>query len=280
MDLFELDTIKGQASNQQLEYLRHKLKEEDLKGVDLLVQESRGVFRKYSHHLEAVFSVLMEAPNELHMKNIEESVVAYLKDQGVSASWITMIKGALRLRKMVENNSEWYNEQEVQILSGLETEKAYLTSRMTIEGQKKLCDIYKAKGSIPVREVREHQKQYQFDPSSIWKDTNSERRSKKSNSPCAVDLVAPKRAIPRDVLDLVGHLSLILDELADRIESWEKDPRVHAMVDRDLLISITKAFCVEWYEDSGADDFYFGQGRGFTHVSPLIRFIDDDDIPF
>lgn len=214
------------------------------------------------------------------MKNIEESVVAYLKDQGVSASWITMIKGALRLRKMVENNSEWYNEQEVRILSSLETEKAYLTSRMTIEGQRKLCDIYKAKGSIPVRGVREHQKQYQFDPSSIWKDTNSEMRSKKSNSPCAVDLVAPKRAIPRDVLDLVGHLSLILDELADRIESWEKDPRVHAMVDRDLLISITKAFCAEWYEDSDADDFYFGQGRGFTHVSPLIRFIDEDDIPF
>ena len=80
MDLLSLDTIKKQANDRQLEYLKTNLKEEDLAGVDLLVQENKSVFRKYSRHLEAVFSVLLEAHIELHMKRVEESVVAYLKE--------------------------------------------------------------------------------------------------------------------------------------------------------------------------------------------------------
>ena len=92
MDLLSLDTIKEQANDRQLEYLKSNLKEEDLKGVDLLIQENKTVFRKYSHHLEAVFSALLEAPNELHMKRVEESVIAYLKEQGVSSAWISMAK--------------------------------------------------------------------------------------------------------------------------------------------------------------------------------------------
>ena len=104
MDLLSLDTIKEQANDRQLEYLRLNLKEKDLKGVDLLIQENKTVFRKYSHHLEAVFSVLLDAPNELHMKRVEESVITYLKEQGVSSTWISMTKGSLKLRKMIKNH--------------------------------------------------------------------------------------------------------------------------------------------------------------------------------
>ena len=57
-------------------------------------------------------------------------------------------------------------DEQIEILSSLESEKAYLTSRMTIEGQRKLCDIHKLKGGISVREVRRHLKDHQFDSSS------------------------------------------------------------------------------------------------------------------
>ena len=66
---------------------------------------------------------------------------------------------------MIKNHRYWYSDEQVDILSSLESEKAYLTSRMTIEGQKKLCEIYKLKGSISVRELRCHLKDYKFDPS-------------------------------------------------------------------------------------------------------------------
>ena len=267
MDLLSLDTIKEQVNDRQLEYLKTNLKEEDLAGVDLLVQENKSVFRKYSRHLEAVFSVLLEAPNELHMKRVEESVVVYLKEQGVSSTWISMTKGALKLRKMIKNHREWYSDQEVEILSSMESEKAYLTSRMTIEGQKKLCDIHRVKGGISLREARLHLKDHQFDPSSIWRDQTQGKKKTQGSGSESFDLVAPKRAVPREVLDLVNQLSLIMENLSEQLEVWEKDPRVHAMVDRDLLIRLTKAFCVEWYEDS---DPYGLTGRGFVHEDPAF----------
>ena len=265
MDLLSLDTIKEQANDRQLEYLKSNLKEEDLKGVDLLIQENKTVFRKHSHHLEAVFSALLEAPNELHMKRVEESVIAYLKEQGVSSTWISMTKGSLKLRKMIKNHREWYSDQEVEILSNLESEKAYLTSRMTIEGQKKLCDIHKVKGGISVREARLHLKDHQFDPSSLWKDQAQGKKKAQRICTDSFDLVAPKRAVPREVLDLVNQLSVVIETLSEKIELWEKDPRVHSMVDRDLLINLTKIFCVEWYENDETCDPY-SNGRGFTHI--------------
>ena len=115
MDLLSQESIKQQANDRQLEYLRKNLKEEDLRGIDHFIQENKSVFKKYSRHLEAVFSVLLEAPNELHMKRVEESVVAYLKEQGVSSTWVSMTKGALKLRKMIKNHREWYSDQEVEI---------------------------------------------------------------------------------------------------------------------------------------------------------------------
>ena len=111
MDLLSLDTFKEQASDQQVKYLKSNLKEEDLKGIDLLIQENNSVFRKYSRHLEAVFSVLLEAPNELHMKRVEESVIAYLKEQGVSSTWISMTKGSIKLRKMIKDHRYWYSNE-------------------------------------------------------------------------------------------------------------------------------------------------------------------------
>ena len=265
MDLLSLDTIKEQANDRQLEYLKSNIKEEDLKGVDLLIQENKSVFRKYSRHLEAVLSVLLEAPNELHMKRVEESVIAYLKEQGVSSTWISMIKGSLKLRKMIKNHREWYTDQEFEILSNLESEKAYLTSRMTIEGQKKLCDIHKVKGGISVRETRIHLKAHQFDPSSLWKNPVTGKKKTQCSSSESFGLVAPKRAVPCNVLDLVNQLSLIMENLLEELEVWEQDPMVHAMVDRDLLIKLTKAFCVEWYEEEEVENFYW-RDQGFTHT--------------
>ena len=275
MDLLSLDTIKEQASDQQIEYLRSNLKEEELKGVDLLIQENKSVFRKHSHHLEAVFSVLLDAPNELHMKRVEESVITYLKEQGVSSTWISITKGSLRLRKMIKNHRYWYSDEQVEILSSLESEKAYLASRMTVEGQKKLCDIYKLKGGISVREVRLHLKDHQFEPSSIWKDQLIQKKKTKSVGPESFDLVAPKRAVPREVLDLVNQFSVIMENLSELTDFWEKDPRVHSMVDRGLLIKLTKAFCVEWYEDP---DPYGLSGRGFFHQNPHSDSLKD--LPF
>ena len=275
MDLLSLDTIKEQVNDRQIEYLKSNLKEEDLKGVDLLIQENKGVFRKYSCHLEAVFSVLLEAPNELHMKRVEESVITYLKEQGVSSTWISMTKGSLKLRKMIKNHRCWYSDEQVEILSSLETEKAYVTSRMTIEGQKKLCDLYRVKGGISVREVRLHLKDHQYDPSSIWKDQTQSKKKTQSIGPETFDLVAPKRAVSREVLDLVNQFSVIMENLSELTDFWEKDPRVHSMVDRGLLIKLTKAFCVEWYEDP---DPYGLSGRGFFHQSPHSDSLKD--LPF
>ena len=272
MDLLSRDTIKEQANDRQLKYLRLNLKEEDLKGVDLLIQENKSVFRKYYHHMEAVFSVLLDAPNELHMKRVEESVITYLKEQGVGSTWISMTKGSLKLRKMIKNHRYWYSDEQVEILSSLESEKAYLASRMTVEGQRKLCDIHKLKGGISVREVRHHLKDHQFDSSSIWKDQLIQKKKTKSVGPESFDLVAPNRAVPREVLDLVNQFSVIIENLSELTDFWEKNPRVHSMVDRDLLIKLTKAFCVEWYEDP---DPYGLSGHGFFHQSPHSDSLKD-----
>ena len=249
MGLLDIEGIKHEATEQQIDYLRMNLDKKDLTGVDQLIQESQNAFRKHSHHLEAVYSVLLEAPNELHMKRIEESVTAYLKNQGVSATWISMAKGALKLKKLIRDHREWYSNGEAMLLLGLESEKAYLASRMTIEGQKKLCEIHRTNGGISVRETRKHLKSYQFDPSSIWKDKSQRTKNQQGATKMGVGLVGPNRAVPCEVLDLVNQLSLIMEGLSDHLESWEKDPRVHSMVDRDLLIRLTKKFCTEWYEN-------------------------------
>ncbi|QNG30609.1 hypothetical protein [Synechococcus sp. LTW-R] len=182
MGLFEIERIRHEANEQQLHYLRTNLEPEDLAGVDRLIQESQKAFRTYSHHLEAIFSVLTCAPNELHMKSIEESVIAHLKEQGISATWISMVKGALRLRKLISSHREWYSDDEAKVLLGLESEKAYLASRMTIEGQKRLCKIHQERGGISVRETRKHLKDFQFDPSSLWKGTSQAKKKTQERS--------------------------------------------------------------------------------------------------
>ena len=249
MSLTGLENIRHETNEQQFEYLRKNLKQEDLTGVDLLIEESQKTFRKYSHHLEAIFDVLSEAPNELHMKRVEESVVAYLKEQGVSASWITMTKGAVKLKRMIRTRREWYKDNEAEILLGLESEKSYLASRMTIEGQKSPCQIHPTNGGVSLREARKHLKQNQFDPASIWKDQSKGGRRTKTANETEHGFVAPKRAVPKEVLDLVNQLGVILEGLSDHVQAWEKDLRVHSMVDRHQLLDITRKLCVGWQED-------------------------------
>ena len=249
MSLTGLESIRNETNEQQFEYLRKNLKQEDLNGVDLLIEESRKTFRKHSHHLEAIFAVLSEAPDELNMKRVEESVIAYLKEQGVSASWITMTKGAVKLKRMIRTHREWYRDNEAEILLGLESEKAYLASRMTIEGQKSLCQIHLTKGAVSLREARSHLKRNQFDPASMWKDQSKGGKRIKTGNENVHGLGTPKRAVPREVLDLINHLGIILEGLSEHIQVWEKDPRVHSMVDRSQLIDITKKLCVGWQDN-------------------------------
>lgn len=250
MDQFEIKLVTPLASEPQLQYLRSKIPEKCLIGFGNFIQEQAEVFEKYSQDLEVVFTAFVDAPNELNMKPLEEALIQYLKEQGVSATRVSMIKGGIRLKKLLRNNPHFYRPEDREILVSLKSEKAYLVSRMTFEGQRKVCELIREKGNVPVKEMRSLLKEYEYDQTSAWKDGLKGISKQSQLDKLGQALKVPKGTIPPQIAHLVSSLALIIDDLVDQYDLWEADPRVHEMVDRDSLVKLTKAFCVNWYVSS------------------------------
>jgi hypothetical protein len=250
MEQFQIELVTPLASEKQLQYLRNEIPEKCLLGFGKFIQEQAEVFEKYSQDLEVVFSAFANAPNELNMKPLEEALVQYLKEQGVSATRVSIIKGAIRLRKLLKNNPHFYRPEDPEILVNLKSEKAYLASRMTFEGQRKVCDLIREKGNVPVKEMRSLLKEHEYDQSAAWKDGLKRISIQSQLDKLGQELRVPKGIIPPQIVHLVSNLALLIDDLVDQYDLWEADPRVHEMVDRDSLVKLTKAFCVNWYVSS------------------------------
>jgi hypothetical protein len=250
MEQFQIELVTPLASEKQLQYLRNEIPEKCLIGFGKFIQEQAEVFEKYSQDLEAVFSAFADAPNELNMKPLEEALVQYLKEQGVSATRVSMLKGAIRLKKLLRTNPHFYRPEDRDILVNLKSEKAYLVSRMTFEGQRKVCDLIRESGNLPVREMRSILKEHEYDLSSAWKDSLNGKAKQNQLDKLGQALDVPKGTIPPQIAYLVSKLALIIDDLIDQYDLWEADPRVHQMIDRDSLVKLTKAFCVNWYVGS------------------------------
>ena len=266
MDQFEIKLATPLASEQQLQYLRSKIPEKCLIGFGKFIQEQTEVFEKYSQDLEAVFAAFVDAPNELNMKPLEEAMIQYLKEQGVSATRVSMLKGSIRLKKLLRTNPHFYRPEDREILVNLKSEKAYLVSRMTFEGQRKVCHLIREKGNVSVREFRSLLKEYEYDQSSAWKDGLQEIGKHNQLDKLGQALKVPKGTIPPQIALLVSNLALIIDDLVDQYDLWEADPRVHEMVDRDSLVKLTKAFCVNWYVSSNVTGVRT-LGMGYNHPS-------------
>ena len=266
MDQFEIKLAAPLASEQQLQYLRSKIPEKCLIGFGNFIQEQAEVFERYSHDLEAVFAAFVDAPNELNMKPLEEALIQYLKEQGVSPTRVSMIKGGIRLKKLLRNNPHFYRPEDREILVSLKSEKAYLASRMTFEGQRKVCELIREKGNVPVTEMRSLLKEYEYDQTSAWKDGLKGISKQSQLDKLGQALNIPKGTIPPQIVRLVSNLALIIDDLVDQYDLWEADPRVHEMVDRDSLVKLTKAFCVNWYVSSSVTGVRT-LGMGYNHPS-------------
>lgn len=264
MDQFEIELVTPLASDKQLEYLRSKISEKNLIGFGRFIQDQAEVFERYSQDLEAVFAAFVDAPNELNMKPLEETLIQYLKQQGVSATRVSMIKGAIRLRKLIRTNPHFYRLEDREILSNLKSEKAYLVSRMTFEGQRKVCDLIREKGNVPVKEMRFLLKEHEYDQSAAWKDGLKGISKQSQLDKLGQALNVPKGTIAPQIVHLVSNLALIIDDLVDQYGLWEADPRVHEMVDRDSLVKLTKAFCVNWYVSSSVTGAR-ALGMGYDH---------------
>jgi len=264
MDQFEIKLATPLASEQQLQYLRSKIPEKCLIGFGKFIQEQTEVFEKYSQDLEAVFAAFVDAPNELNMKPLEEAMIQYLKEQGVSATRISILKGSIRLKKLLRTNPHFYRPEDRDILLNLKSEKAYLVSRMTFEGQRKVCDLIREKGNVPNKEMRSLLKEYEYDRSSAWKDGLKGISKKGQLDKLGQAINVPKGTIPPQIVHLVSNLALIIDDLVDQYDLWEADPRVHEIVDRDSLVKLTKAFCVNWYVSSSVTGLPV-LGMGYDH---------------
>ena len=260
MDQFEIELVTPLATDEQLEYLRSRISEKNLIGFGRFIQEQVEAFERYSQDLEAVFAAFVDAPNELNMKPLEEAMIQYLKEQGVSATRVSMIKGAIRLKKLLKTNPHFYRPEDREILTNLKSEKAYLVSRMTFEGQRKVCDLIREQGNVPVKQVRSLLKEHEYDPSSAWRDGLKRISQKNKLEDLGQAQNVPKGTIPPRIVHLVSNLALIIDDLIDHYGLWKADPRVHEMVDRDSLVKLTVAFCEGWYVDPNLP----GSGKHFT----------------
>jgi hypothetical protein len=242
MNYFDIEAFPC-ANEKQLDYLAQKISTEDLQGFWSFIQAQEAVFQKYSHYLEVVIQAFVEAPVELGMKCLEEEFYEYLKQKGVSSSRITHVKGSIKLKKMVKENPLCFTPEDSEILVSLETEKAYLASRMTIEGQLCLCELFRKNNGLTLVQVRNMLKRHVYDPSKKWvaSETVSGDCNQASNEELRKQIVS-RNFVPRGVLQLVGNLSLIVDELLEKIELWEGDPRVLSVVDQDDLARLAGLF--------------------------------------
>ena len=252
LDLLSIDHLKNLLSDKALTYLSNAIPESHRIGVGNFVLAQRRLFNSHASDLAAVFMAIDEAPAELDLQHFESCFIEWLRENGVSSSRITQLKGAIRIKRRANSRDTFYNQQQQQIIKELEVEKAYLFGRLTWEGQNKAFRIHQSKGQITLQDLRQLIKAHQYDPKSQWKQrddwdpSKASSNSHSSQSPAILSLPVSTHAY-----DLALTLQSVVDQLLDIQPQWDGDHRVIEVVDAKRLNDLTMSLCAG--RDTGYD---------------------------
>ena len=216
------DSMKPEA----LEYLRKSISRKTAEGVVTFVQKQSQLFNQYAEHLAEVLRVIDNAPDGVCVNQFSDGFVAWLRENGVSSSRITQLKGYLRLRTRALGPESRYSWAEKEVIKALEVEKAYLFGRLSPEGQSLAFEMHKEDGRLSLRDLRELVKTKEYDPSSMWK----EHYEGKSTGNPFEDFDPSKPPHPLSE-DLAIKLQSVMDQFMSLRPHWEKDRRILNIID-------------------------------------------------
>jgi len=220
------DSMKPEA----LEYLRKSIGKETAEGVFTFVQKQSQLFNQYAEHLAEVLRVIDNAPDGVCVNLFSEGFQGWLRENGVSSSRITQLKGYLRLRTRALGPDSRYSTSEKEIIKALEVEKAYLFGRLTFQGQSIAFEMHKEDGKLSLRDLRELVKTNEYDPSSKWKE---QYEGKSTGNPFEdFDPSKPPHPLSED---LAIKLQSVMDQFMSLRSHWEKDRRILNLIDYGQL---------------------------------------------
>jgi hypothetical protein len=216
------DSMKPEAR----EYLRKSISKETAEGVFTFVQKQSQLFNQYAEHLAEVLRVIDNAPEGVCVNLFSEGFVAWLRENGVSSSRTTQLKGYLRLRTRALGLDSRYSSAEKEVIKALEVEKAYLFGRLTFQGQSIAFEMHKEDGRLSLRDLRELVKTNEYDPCSQWKE---HYEGKPAGHPFEdFDSSKPPHSQSED---LAVKLQSVMDQFMSLRSHWEKDRRILNLID-------------------------------------------------
>jgi hypothetical protein len=244
-DLLSIDALSAGLSEKQLRYLSSAIPEHHRCGVGNFVLAQRKLFNDHAADLAVVLAAIATAPKEYNLKFFEQSFIEWLRDNGVSSSRITQLKGAVRIKSRVLAEDSFYSQPEKDIVQHLEVEKAYIFGRLTFAGQREAFGLHYAYGTVNLQQMRQLLKRHQYDPKSQWQGNDDWKPSQKGEVGTSASSVPFKPSMPLSTKahDLALTLQAVVDELLDIKPQWEGDQRVIELVDAQRLSDLTNQLC-------------------------------------
>ena len=246
LDLLSIEVLKAGLSEKALNYLNDSIPKHHRCGVGAFVLAQRNLFNDHAADLAAVLNALAKAPKEYNLELFEQSFIEWLRENGVSSSRITQLKGAVRIKSRVLAEDSFYSQTEKEIVQQLEVEKAYLFGRLTFAGQKEAFALHYEHGTITLQQMRQLLKKHQYDPKSQWQGNDDWKPSQKGQDGTSVASVLFNSSQPLSTKahDLALTLQAVVDELLDIKPQWEGDQRVMELVDAQRLSDLANQLCV------------------------------------
>lgn len=238
VDLLSMDCLKAHLSEKALTYLTTAIPERHRIGVGDFIVAQRKLFNQHAGDLAAVLMALEQAPSDLNLTHFESYLIEWLRENGVSSSRITQLKGAIRIKRRAKAEDSFYDQTQRVFIQGLEVEKAYLFRRLTWEGQKQAFQLRQAKGQVTLQDLRQLLKFHQFNPKSQWQGSDDWSPSKPDPKPL---LTPPVLSLPlsNKAYYLALTLQGVVDQLLDIQPQWECDHRITEQVDARRLSELT-----------------------------------------
>ena len=252
VDLLSIDCLKAHLSEKALTYLSTAIPERHRIGVGDFIVAQHKLFNQHAGNLAAVLMALEQAPSDLNLTHFESCFIEWLRENGVSRSRITQLKGAIRIKRRAKAEDSFYDQTQRDFIQELEVEKAYLFGRLTWEGQKQVFQLRQSAGKITLQDLRQLLKAHQYDPkthwqgSEDWSPSKSKSDAKPSPTPAVLSLPISTKAY-----DLALMLQGVVDQLLDIHPQWEGDHRITELVDARRLSELTSQLCAG--RDIGCD---------------------------
>lgn len=220
-----------------LEYLTSVLKSETIESIALFQKKQQQTFSDHASDLAALLEAVQAAPSVLRPRQMEDDLIEWFKELGISSSRITQIKGAVRLKRRALSDTSSYSSYEKDVILGLEVEKAYLFGSLTWEGQRKAFNAYRENRKLSLRDLRELNRHHHYDPSEAWKGKTPSGNLVKSHQNSAL----ASHALPPEILDLWVAFQSIIERLVSLEDQWSSSQQIAALVDRASLERLNSA---------------------------------------